>query len=100
MAMHDEPGGLAHADRTPTPTRYDPDMSEAIEDAKRRLVRQVMRLPGVTAVGIGEADGAPCLRVWVVEHSNELRDAIPDRVAGYPVEVEASGPIRALDEEG
>jgi hypothetical protein len=70
-----------------------------IEEAREQLLARVMQLPGVTAVGIGEAGGAPCLRVWVVAITPDLRAAIPSAVGDFPVEVRASGPIRALDDE-
>lgn len=72
--------------------------SVSIEDAKRELAVRVMRIPGVTAVGIGELSGSPCLRVWVIELTDALRAALPEELHGYAVQVAASGPIRALDE--
>lgn len=54
-----------------------------------------MALPGVVGVMIGEsADGAPCIKVLVVEKTEELERQIPQQVDGYRVAIEASGPLR------
>lgn len=73
-------------------------MPRSIEDAQRQLAEQLIELPGVAGVGIGEDKGSPCLRVWVVACSEDLSIAIPREVAGFPVIVEESGRIHALDE--
>lgn len=70
-----------------------------VNEAKARLVGQLMEMPGITAIGVGESGGSPCLRVWVVELTEELREAIPRSFEGFPVRVRESGPIRALDED-
>lgn len=68
-----------------------------IQSANQALTDSIIDLPGVTAVGIGECDGAPCLKVLVVEKTDELVEAIPNLVDGFPVIVEESGPIEALE---
>ena len=69
-----------------------------IETVMNAHVDQLMALPGVTAVAIGQlADGTPCIRVYVVEWNRETARRIPDRLEGHPVEVEESGVIRPLD---
>jgi hypothetical protein len=70
-----------------------------VDDAKARLAGQIIDLPGVTAIGVGESGGSPCIRVWVVELTEELREAIPRSFEDFPVLVQESGPIRALDED-
>lgn len=70
-----------------------------VNDAKAKLARRLIELPGVTAIGVGESGGSPCIRVWVTELSDKLRGAVPHSVEGFAVVVEESGPIRALDEE-
>ena len=73
-------------------------MPQRIEAAQQHLAERLLSLPGVTAVGIGEVDGAPCLRVWVVAAGEDLTKAIPDEYAGFAVIVEESGPLEARDE--
>jgi len=70
-----------------------------IDGAHAALAARLIDLPGVTAVGVGEADGNPCLRVWVTALTDKLRAAIPPDVAGFRVLVEESGPIEALEDE-
>lgn len=56
-----------------------------------------MALPGVE--GIGESaldDGRPCVLIFVVALTPELRRDLPPLLDGYPVLVEESGEIRAL----
>ena len=57
----------------------------------------VMALPGVVAVGIGELGGRPCIRVLIESTAPAVRAGIPDQLGGYPVVVDESGPITALD---
>ncbi len=39
----------------------------------------------------------PCIRVFVVEKTEELLKQIPDEIEGYTVDLEATGVIRPLD---
>lgn len=76
----------------------DPPVNETtIEAANEELTSRIIDLAGVTAVGIGECDGRPCLKVFVEELSTDLRDVIPESIDGYCVEIEESGPIEALE---
>ena len=69
----------------------------SIERAHKQLTDSVIDLPGVAGVGIGECDGRPCLKVMVEEMTPELSEAIPNSVDGFTVEVEETGPFRALE---
>jgi hypothetical protein len=55
----------------------------------------LMALPGVVGVGVGEREGAPCLRVFVARRTPEIATAIPAELGGYPVEVEETGEFHA-----
>ena len=58
---------------------------------------ELMRLEGV--VGTAEsrlADGRTCVLVMVSRMTPELRRRIPERLEGWPVRVETTGPIRAM----
>ena len=57
----------------------------------------LMLLPGVVAVGIGEHDGRPCIRVMVEKATQAVKTGIPDQLDGYQVIVDETGPINALD---
>jgi hypothetical protein len=56
-----------------------------------------MSIPGVVGTGIGQCDGEPCIKVFVVQRTTEVDRQIPDQIEGYPVSVEVTGPFRALD---
>ena len=59
---------------------------------------ELMSIPGVTAVAIGELeDGTPCIKVYVVEKSEELSKKIPARLEGHPVVIEESGEFEPMD---
>ncbi len=72
-------------------------MAQSIEAAQQQLTDSVMSLPGVVGTAIGECAGAPCIKVYVVQKSQELTDKIPSTFEGFPVVVEATGEIRARD---
>lgn len=58
---------------------------------------ELLSLPGLVGAGIGRRDGAPCLKVYVQQHSESLDEAVPTTLEGYEVIVEEIGPVRALD---
>ncbi len=72
-------------------------MAQSIEAAQQRLTDSVMSLPGVVGTAIGECEGAPCIKVYVVKQSQELADKIPSTFEGFTVVVEVTGEIRARD---
>ena len=60
-------------------------------------VDELMDIPGVTGVAIGELeDGTPCIQVYVVEKSDEIVKKIPKQLEGHPVDIIESGVIRPL----
>jgi len=69
--------------------------SLTLEEARAELIAELRGLPGLTMIGIGECEGAPCLRVHVVAATGEIREKVPERLGGWPVELLESGPIRA-----
>lgn len=54
---------------------------------------QLMSVPGVVGVGIGECDGEPCLKVFVEEKTPDLEGQIPVQLEGFTVEIEVTGPV-------
>ncbi len=57
---------------------------------------RLLSLPGVVGVGRGECDGRPCIKVMVVENTEELAALIGVSVEGFTIEIIESGEIRAL----
>ncbi len=68
-----------------------------IEDVLKQHTDRLMALPGVVGTAIGECEGKPCIKVLVVKKSPELLKKIPSNLEGFPVVVEETGEIRALD---
>jgi len=71
--------------------------ARTIEQVLREHTEEWMSIPGVVGTGIGKCDGVPCIKVFLGQETPELQEAIPDSVGGYRVEVEVTGPFRALD---
>ena len=60
-------------------------------------VDELMAIPGVAAVAIGELDDrTPCIKVYVIEQTEELGGRIPKSLEGHPVVIEVSGEIKPL----
>jgi hypothetical protein len=70
---------------------------KTIEQALNERTDEWMAIPGVAGVAIGELKGKPCIRIFTSRRPDELHSKIPSTVDGYPVIVEQTGPIRALE---
>ena len=57
----------------------------------------LMSMPGVVAVGIGEHNVYPCIRVMVEKATQAVKTRISGQLDGHPVIVDETGPINALD---
>ncbi len=68
-----------------------------IEQVLKEHTESLMALPGVVGTGQGLCSGEPCIRVFVVEATEELLKQIPEEIEGYTVDVEETGVIRPLD---
>lgn len=64
-----------------------------IDEAKRRHEDELLDLPNVTGVGIGERGGKPVIKVFVTEQVPE--SGVPASLEGYEVDVEEIGVIQA-----
>lgn len=61
---------------------------------------ELMAIPGVTAVAIGELeDKTPCIKVYVIDRSEELVNKIPSSLEGHPVVVSVSGEITPMSDD-
>ena len=56
---------------------------------------QLMSIPGVSGVGIGDCRGTPCIKVFVVKTTPSITQHIPARLDGYEVTIEETGEFRA-----
>lgn len=69
--------------------------TRSIQEVLAAHNESLLATPGVVGTAIGLCDGAPCIRVFVVD-SAAARDArFAPRLDGYPVRVEVTGPLRA-----
>jgi hypothetical protein len=58
---------------------------------------QLMAIPGVQGVAIGELeDHTPCILVLVVEETDEIDRKVPKVLEGHPVRLMVSGVIRPM----
>ena len=68
-----------------------------IEEVLKQHTDQLMSFPGVVGIAIGESESKPCIKVLVVKKTAELSNKIPSNLEGFPVVVEETGTIRAID---
>lgn len=72
----------------------------SIEHVRMKYETQLMGLPNVTGVGIGEKAGKAVIKVFVVRKvaADALRagEIIPKRLEGYETDVEESGSLTVL----
>lgn len=69
---------------------------KSLEEVLQEHTGGLMAIPGVAGTAQGLCDGTPCIRVLVVERTDELLSLIPSTIEGYPVEVQATGEFRKL----
>jgi hypothetical protein len=59
---------------------------------------ELMQIPGVTGVAVGELDdGTPCLVIFILEDSARIKAALPDSIEGHPVQTFVSGEIKPME---
>ena len=70
-----------------------------IEAALRKAETQVMSLPNVIGVGIGERDGKPVIKVFVSRKVDKAllqpNEIIPAKIGGHATDVEVMGTVTA-----
>lgn len=71
--------------------------AKTIEEVLEEHTGEWLSIRGVVGTAIGEFEGKPCIRIFVVEETEELTKQIPSDVEGFPVIVSESGEIRALE---
>lgn len=87
-------------------TNFNCTLSETIQTRQSRRVRTIeqvleestprlMLIPGVVGTAIGECDDQPCIKILLVELSEELEMKLPKRIENYPVFIEETREIRA-----
>jgi hypothetical protein len=79
--------------------------SSGIQEAKDRHEAELLVLPNVTGIGIGERGGRHVIKVFVTQKVPESalgpNERVPEQLDGYEVDVEESGVLEAqANEEG
>jgi hypothetical protein len=71
----------------------------SIEEARSRHEAELLSLPNVTGVGIGERAGKPVIKVFVTRKVPESQlapdERVPRTLEGHEVDVEAIGVVEA-----
>lgn len=71
----------------------------SIESVKRKHEEQLMRLPNVNGVGIGEKEGKSVIKVFVThkvpESTLRPQDVVPKMIEGFETQVEEIGVVTA-----
>ncbi len=71
--------------------------SRSIDTVKEAHTSELMKIPGVVGVYVGETnDGKMYIGVMVKKETQELERQIPDTLEGYPVLIEETGEIKPL----
>jgi len=73
--------------------------TKSIQQVQEEHTDRLMSLPGVVGTAIGEADGKPCIKVFVNQKTTEIEKEVPDSLEGYPVVIEETGEFKALDQD-
>lgn len=69
-----------------------------IEQVQQDHTDAWMAIPGVIGTAIGQCKGKPCILILTASNPSQVRRKIPSVVEGYPVVIQYSGEIHALDE--
>jgi len=71
--------------------------SKTIQEVLKAHTPELMSIPGVVGTALGEDKGELCIKVFVIEKTPELTKKIPSTVEGFPVAIQQTGEIRALE---
>ena len=70
-----------------------------IKEVKKRYADELMALPNVTGVGVGERNGSQVIKVFVVRklplETLQASERVPRELEGVPCDVEELGVMRA-----
>jgi len=81
----------------PAGQREAPVAKKPIGDVLQEHTDGLMAIPGVVGTAQGLCAGEACIRVFVLEKTDELFKRIPSDIEGYIVDVQETGPIKALE---
>jgi hypothetical protein len=67
-----------------------------IEDVLKEHTPELMAIDGVVGTAEGQENGQPCILVFLVRDTRQLRDRIPTQIEGYRVKLQVTGEITPL----
>ena len=70
---------------------------KTIQEVLKDHTPELMSIPGVVGTALGEDKGELCIKVLVIEKTPELAEKIPSTLEGFPVVIQQTGEIRALE---
>ena len=70
---------------------------KTIQEVLEAHTPDLMSIPGVVGTAVGEQKGELCIKVLVIKKTPELTKKIPSTLEGFPVDIQQTGEIRALD---
>lgn len=70
---------------------------KTIQEVLKAHTPELMSIPGVVGTALGEDKGELCIKVLVIEKTPELAKKIPSTLEGFPVVIQQTGEIRALE---
>lgn len=70
----------------------------SIESVKRKLEKQLLQLPNIIGVGIGEKAKKMVIKVYVNSRipNSSAEQTIPKTLDGYEIEIEEIGDVKSL----
>ena len=75
----------------------EPMKQKPIEEVLKAHTDHLMSIAGVVGTAIGESEGKPCIKVYVVKKTKEIEQRIPTVLEGHKVVIEETGEFRALE---
>ncbi len=90
-------GGCLSPDKDVPKEEQDMGRNRPVNAVMDAHSKELMAIPGVTGVYVGLTDdGEDCIGVMADSITPALRKAVPDTIEGYPVRLEAGGPVRPM----
>lgn len=72
--------------------------AKTIERVLNEHTHEWMAIPGVVGTAIGQSRGKPCILIFTSLNPAELSSKIASTIGGYPVLIEQTGDIHALEQ--
>ena len=71
--------------------------AKTIEEVLKENTDKWMSIPGVVGTAIGKFKDKPCIKIFVIKKTPELVEKIPSTQEGFPLVIQQTGEIKALD---